>query len=229
MATFCGTAATFDANQHTMITLKNDPADFNNIKKYNLFEMGVSKEMEIVNEENSDTFCSRYLETFKELDSGVVELKVDKNYSQFEFLPELHCTMVQHPDVAIVRKCDQLTLLPVEVHSSPFSYSINKCVLGVIDLLRLHRAHDRDVSRCCGFVFPKLPGVKLKNKQCVVMVQVKWENLTFLCSFISFRDISSAEYAIATELSKAIKKSPRPGSPLKEMEKYMSSGYQLKT
>ena len=150
------------------------------------------------NEEKSESFCSRYLETFKELDSEV-ELKVDKNYSQFEFLPELHCTMSQRPDVAIVRKCDQLTLLPVEVHSSPFSDSIIKCMLGVIDL-RLHRAHDRDVSRCCarGFVFPKLPGVK-SNKQCVVMVEVKWENLNFLCSFTAFLNIESAQYAIASE------------------------------
>ena len=120
--------------------------------------------------------------------------------------------MSQRPDVAIVRKCDQLTLLPVEIHSSPFSDSINKCMLGVIDLLRLHRAHDRDVSRCCGFVFPKLPGVK-SNKQCVVNVEVKWENLNFLCSFTAFLNIESAQYAIASELSKAIKNSPRPGSP----------------
>ena len=183
--------------------------------------MGLSKGMDNDNEEKSESFCSRYLETFKELDSEVVELKVDKNYSQFEFLPELHCTMSQRPDVAIVRKYDQLTLLPVEVHSSPFSDSINKCMLGVIDLLRLHRAHSRDVSRCCGFVFPKLPGVKSTNKQCVVMVEVKWENLKFLCSFIPFTNIKSAQYIIASELSKAIKHSPRPGSPLNEMEKYV--------
>ena len=145
--------------------------------------------------------------------------------------------MSQHPDVAIVRKCDDLTLLPVEVaivskcddltllhvgeHSSPFDITIKKCMLGVMDLLRLHRAHDRDVSRCCGFVFPNLPGERSSNNQCVVKVEVKWENLKFLFIFTPFKDISSAECAISDELRNAIKHSPRPGSPLNELQEYV--------
>ena len=153
---------------------------------------------------------------------NTVELKVGERIKQFEYIyiPPIYCTMDQHPDVAIIRKCDGLTLLLVEVHSSPYERTIRKCMLGVSDLLRLHRAHDRNALRCCGFAFPKLPG-RQPNKQCVVKVEVRWENLHFRCSLTPFEHILEAREAIMEELEKAKRNAPSPGSPLKDKEEYV--------
>ena len=98
--------------------------------------------------------------------------------------------------------------------------TIRKCMLGVSDFLRLHRAHDRNVSSCYGFAFPKLPG-KQPNKQCVVKVEVSWENLRFQCSLTPFEHILEAREAIVEELKKAKRNAPSPGSPPKDKEKYV--------
>ena len=170
-------------------------------------------------EEKSEALCCRYLETFREVDS-TVELQVRERIKQLEYIPPIYCTTDECPDVAIIRKCDGLTLLLVEIHSSTYEKTIRKCLLGVSDLLRLHRAHDRNVSRCCGFAFPKLPG-KQPNKQCVVKVEVSWENLHFQCSLTPFEHSLEARAAIMEELEKAKRNAPSPGSPLKEKEKYV--------
>ena len=71
-------------------------------------------------------------------------------------------------------------------------------MLGVSDLLHLHWAHDRNVLRCCRFAFPKLPG----KQQCVVKVEVRWENLHFRCSLTQFEHILEAREAIVEELER---------------------------
>ena len=68
---------------------------------------------------NSESLCCRYLETFRKVDN-TVELKVRGRIKQLEYLPPIYCTTDVRPDVAIIRKCDGLTLLLVEVHSSPY-------------------------------------------------------------------------------------------------------------
>ena len=58
--------------------------------------------------------------------------------------------------------------LLVEVHSSHFRDSMRKCILGVIEQLRLYRTANPDISSCIGFTFSKLPSASTDNLQSVI-------------------------------------------------------------
>ena len=94
------TAANINVRELSLLNLEHYlPAEFNKMKYYNLLEMGMRREITVSEdnkEESSESFCSRHLKTFtKEVDSEV-ELRINSNFSQFEFLP--HCT-AQCPNI----------------------------------------------------------------------------------------------------------------------------------
>ena len=75
-----------------------------------------------------------------------------------------------------------------EVHSGRFEYTINKCVISLIEQLRLYRSKDSNVHTYTVFAFPKLPTqwfdkkgnqVITDNRWGVVKVKVTWTNLRF--------------------------------------------------
>ena len=99
------------------------PEDCENAKHYNLLAL-----VQSTNAASSDELCYSYFEAIikEEVVPEVVPemtLTMRKKVAQFEKLLPLHCSTDQRPDVAVVRKSDDLPLMLVEVHSSPFTNS----------------------------------------------------------------------------------------------------------
>ena len=159
--------------------LSLSPDDCASYKLYTLEEVlgsaGLSVVMSANKKETSDQACCRY-----------VTKKVSIRYScectkmvqALKDIPPLFCTLKQFPDVMVFKPGEpvmpKLPVLTVEVHSSPFQYTIMKCIIGVLDQLRLYRSYDPRIVTCTGFAFPKL-----NIKQCVVKVQVTFAKLRF--------------------------------------------------
>ena len=101
---------------------------------------------------------------------------------------------------------DNLPLILVEVHSSPFATTVKKTILGVTDQLRLYRTYDASITRCVGFAFPKKD-----FKQCVVIVSVTWEKLCFRYTLTPIEKIESVRSTIERELCAATESAPSPG------------------
>ena len=76
----------------------------------------------------------------------------------------------------------------VEIHASPYEDSIRKAIVMGLDLLRLRRTYAIDTTAVTTFAFPKL-----KVKQCVVKVQLKWEGFCFWCSLTPITTILLSE------------------------------------
>ena len=92
--------------------------------------------------------------------------------------------------------------------SSPFDNTIRKCILGVIDQLRLYRTFSENTAECSGFVFPKLTVL-----QCVVKVTVTWEKTIFSYSLTCIEEPLAVRKAVVEELQKAKTIAPSPNLP----------------
>ena len=134
-----------------------------------------------------------------------VKITVRKKVPGFEKLYPLYVTTDQRPDLTVSRETDNLPLILVEVHSSPFAATVNKTILGVTDQLRLYRTYDASITRCVGFAFPKKD-----VKQCVVIVSVTWEKLCFRYTLTPIKEIESVRGTIERELCAATKSAPSP-------------------
>ena len=143
-----------------------------NIKRYDLYHLlKLNPEEASKSSSSSEVLCSSF---FEEVVKGMnVVITVKKKVPQFANLYQLYSTD-QRPDLNLSREEDDLPLILVEVHSSPFAETVKKTILCVTDQLRLYRTHDAKITRCVGFTFPKQ-----KVHQCVVMVTVTWERMGF--------------------------------------------------
>ena len=178
------------------------PEDFGDIKLYDLSALseGVT--------ESSEDLCFLF---FEEVVKGMemkeeVKMTVRKKAPGFKNLYELYVNTDQRPDLTVCRETDNLPLILVEVHSSPFAATVKKTILGVTDQLRLYRTYDASITRCVGFAFPKKD-----KKQCVVIVSVTWERLCFRYTLTPIEKIESVSDLIATELRTASPVAPSPG------------------
>ena len=140
------------------------PEYFGDMKHYDLSELlpkGVAKSS------SSEDLCSLFFR--EKVVKGMKEVKITvrKKVLGFEKLYPLYVTTDQRPDLTVSRETDNLPLILVEVHSSPFAATVNKTILGVTDQLRLYRTYDASITRCVGFAFPKKD-----FKQCVVIVYI---------------------------------------------------------
>ena len=72
-------------------------------------------------------------------------------------------------DVGIYLNNPQTNLCIIEVHSSPFVTTIRKVAVGIIEILRVVKAHGITECTLTGFAFPKLD-----VNQCVVKVTVSY-------------------------------------------------------
>ena len=168
--------------------------DITEVKAYNLADLTGSKQNASWGE--SDSICLNYMkQIFPEPTYKCVKGVVKK----FRVLPPLVCSTTKVPDVCVYY--NKILVLQVEVHSSPFSCTIKKCIIGLVNQLRLYRATNPDIRSCIGFCFPKLPSTSAScNKQSVVQVKVTWENLVFIYELESLRSEN-----VGTALTTSIK------------------------
>ena len=101
----------------------------------------------------------------------------------FTGLVPLHYTSNIRPDVCVYYKSgddEELPLVTVEVHSSPFEDTIRKTVLVVATLLHYHCVYNPKRKKCVGFLFPKLCSVSHTKKESVGKVEVTWSGCFYL-------------------------------------------------
>ena len=93
------------------------------------------------------------------------------------FISSVKC----RPDGAILRKfnCWNIPVFILEVHSSPYKYSVAKTADGVINQLRLLRCFDSTIDKCVGFTFPKFANGNSDNRSFVTKVTVSFKNYQF--------------------------------------------------
>ena len=178
-----------------------NPEDFDEMKHYDLLALLQPPKLSEVDKMSSEELCSMF---FEKVD-GMKEMNktVRKKVPGLEKLYPLYVTTDQRPDLTVSRKVDNLPLILVEVHSSPFAATVRKTILGVTDQLRLYRTYDANITSCVGFVFPK------KNlEQCVVTVAVTWEKLCFRYTLTPIDEIETVRGTIEYELRAATKSAP---------------------
>ena len=177
------------------------PENIGDMKLYDLSELLPKEESS-----TSEDLCSLFFQ--EKVVKGMEEVKITvrKKVLVFQRLYPLYATTDQRPDLTVSRKMDNLPLILVEVHSSPFAITVNKTILGVTDQLRLYRTYDASITRCVGFAFPKKD-----FKQCVVIVSVTWEKLCFRYTLTPIKDIELVESTIKHELCTATASAPSPG------------------
>ena len=178
------------------------PADFVDMKYYCLRPLLPELSKEVAMKSSEDLCLLFFKEVVRGMKMKEVKITVRKEVPGFEKLYPLYVTTDQQPDLTVSRKTDNLPLILVEVHSSPFAATVNKTILGVTDQLRLYRTYDASITRCVGFAFPKKD-----VKQCVVFVSVTWEKLRFRYTLTPIK-IDSVTDTIERELCAATKSAP---------------------
>ena len=93
------------------------------------------------------------------------------------FISSVKC----RPDGAVLRKfnCWNIPVFILEVHSSPYKYSVAKTADGVINQLRVLRCFDSTIDKCVGFTFPKFASGNSDNRSFVTKVTVSFKNCQF--------------------------------------------------
>ena len=185
-----------------------EPEEFQDMKHYCLMpllhELPELPELsEEVMKSSSEDLCLLFFEeVVKGMKMKEVKITVRKEVAGFEKLYPLYVTTDQRPDLNVFRETDDLPLILVEVHSSPFAATVNKTIIGVTDQLRLYRTYNASITRCVGFAFPKKD-----VKQCVVLVSVTWEKLRFRYTLTPIK-IDSVRGTIEHELRAATESAP---------------------
>ena len=110
--------------------------------------------------------------------STPAEVKIDTEVPLLRDLPPLCCTTAQRPDVAVYQ--GKNLCVTVELHSSPFTATLRKTIVGAIDVIRLCRNADSSFSTFTAFTFPKC-----HIKKTVVAVTVTFKSLKFIYSLRS--------------------------------------------
>ena len=178
------------------------PEEFQDMKDYCLMHL-LPKLSLLEKAKSSEELCLLFFEEvvrkMKDVKMKEVKITVRKKVHKFKKLYPLYVTTDQRPDLNVFRETDDLPLILVEVHSSPFAATVNKTILGVTDQLRLYRTYDARCTRCVGFAFPRKDVM-----QCVVLVSVTWEKLRFRYTlkpiqFESVRGTIEQELRAATE------------------------------
>ena len=71
-----------------------------------------------------------------------------------------------------------------EVQSSPMLWTERKATFGAADMLRVLRCRDHSINEIITFEFPNT-----QSKQCLVEIQVKWNNFCFETRTVRYRNI----------------------------------------
>ncbi len=147
------------------------------LTQYNLIDIGGG-----VEKESSEQRCLEVVRSILGRTPHGKQYKYECNTrnDDLKSLPPLFCTPNQGPDVLVFEEGNRLPVLVIEVHSSSYDQTIEKCIMSVMEQLRLYRSYSPDIDTCTGFAFPKLPTSRQENKQCVVKVQVTWKDLNFV-------------------------------------------------
>jgi hypothetical protein len=182
------------------------PEEFQDMKDYCLMHL-LPKLPLLEKAKSSEELCLLFFEEvvrkMKDVKMKEVKITVRKEVAGFEKLYPLYVTTDQRPDLNVFRETDDLPLILVEVHSSPFAATVNKTILGVTDQLRLYRTHDASSTHCVGFAFPKQ-----QVHQCVIMVSVMWERMGFYYALTPIEKSEFVRGIIATELRTATEAAP---------------------
>ena len=191
-----------------------EPEDFGVMKHYDLLALLPPELSKEDKSSSSEKLCSMFFDKVE----GMKEMNktVGKKVPEFEKLYPLYVTTDQRPDLTVSRKADDLPLILVEVHTSPFAATVLKTILGVTDQLRLYRTYDANITRCVGFAFPKKD-----LKQCVVIVAVTWEKLCFRYTLTPIDEIETVRGTIEYELRAATKSAPSLSHSLHQELKFL--------
>ena len=189
-----------DLFRHKLYTCKSRMGDICGVKKLCLHDLQISPScnessigMNVRNgAANEDRYAGEYVRSLVPSNAKNLSLSVsvDQEWELRDLQPFMK-SVVNRPDVVLLK--DKLPLLIVEVQSSPYSNSLSKTVVDLIDQLRLLRNY-----KCTGFTFPDF-----SHKVCVTKVEVEWKDLSF-CS--TFTPLTSSN-AVKTEVSLAISNS----------------------
>ena len=133
-------------------------------------------------------------------------ITVRKRVPHFANLYPLYCSTDQRPGLTVSRRVDNLPLILVEVHSSPFHATVKKLIFGVTDQLRLYRTYDASITQCVGFALPKL-----HMQQCVIRVSVTWEHMGFAYTLTPITNSECVRDILATAVRTATEAAPSPG------------------
>ena len=205
LSSSASTSATIDISELILLKRKLGSMTAEACAEKNIYNLSVLEPSLCQLDLDHDNFCFRYVSDLVKGDPGLSTLLRQK-VTHFAELHPLYATTDKRPDVLIAR--DGFPLVQFEVHSSSFDNTIRKCILGVIDQLRLYRTFSENTAECSGFVFPKLTVL-----QCVVKVTVTWEKNVFSYSLTCIEEPQEVRKAVVEELQKAKTRAPSPNLP----------------
>ena len=98
----------------------------------------------------------------------LTNISCDKEVKEFQAMTSLFTSTNMRPDVVV--RYQQIPVLCIEVHSSPYEQTIDKMAWVLIQHLRWLRSLKNTVTQCVGFVFPKSVEPTLVTK-----VSCRWD------------------------------------------------------
>ncbi len=121
-----------------------------------------------------------------------VEIRTDQAIPNLRRIAaDLFSSSRHQPDVVVYTPQMKKLVVVIEVQSSPMSQTEVKTILGAIDALRMLRYNDPSQSEISVFCFPKL-----EVKQCIIKIQVKWNNYRFNTRIWRYRSIEDGISAL---------------------------------
>lgn len=150
---------------------------------YNLGELCDSEsltypDMDDTNVTKVEELGKRYIDKIcRDIITSKISSEFDKEVVSFKKLPSSIYSSRQRPDIAII--LDGFVILIIEIDSCSskcaFQHTIRKAILGLVDSIRFYRLHGLcSMNEWTGFAFPKL-----KKKECVVQITVKFDAYCF--------------------------------------------------
>ena len=136
---------------------------------------------------SKDKHAGEYVRSLTPSNTTDLSVSVDLELESFHQLRPFLKSVDNRPDVALLK--NNLPLFIVEVQSSPYSRSLTKTIVSVIDHLRLLSNYNEEIHKCTGFTFPDFD-----SKVCVTKVEVEWKNFRFnvtLTPLISCREVEA--------------------------------------
>jgi len=96
----------------------------------------------------SEGACKDYLaQILRQTHLNQYKFKVKPKLAGLESLMPLYCSVPHLPDVQVFSsRVPGLPVVVVEVHSSPYGCTIEKCIMSVVEQLRLYRSYDTDIT-----------------------------------------------------------------------------------
>ena len=159
--------------------------------KYTLEQVAKHLKVKIPLFPNSDQVATKCVEKVCSQLELLVEIRTARAIPNLSRLANLFSSSRHQPDVVVYTPNMKKLVVVIEVQSSPMSETEAKTILGAIDALRMLRYSDPSQSEISVFCFPKL-----KVQQCIIKIQVKWNNYRFNTHIWRYRSIKDGISAL---------------------------------